>query len=295
MNAAPGGLRAILQDAFTEPPTHVEYLGGGSINQAARVEIGGESYFLKWKSQAPPAFFEVEARGLELLRRAGALRVPQVVRYAQASDGRPAYLALEWIEESRQAESLTFAVNFGRALAAQHRITAPTFGLDHANYIGELPQPNTQRESWATFYRDQRIGAQVEIARQRRRLTPEREKLLGKLMDRLDTLLAGVESAPSLLHGDLWSGNFLISAGSLPVVVDPAVYYGEREVEIAFTELFGGFPPGFLTAYREAYPLERDYEYRRPLYQLYPLLVHLNIFGESYGPSVDSICRRYPP
>jgi len=291
MSALPANLRSLLANIFAAEPTRVQYVGGGSINQTARVDVGSDRYFVKWKSDAPPHFFELEARGLELLRGAGTIRVPQVIRASEAGADHPAYLVLEWIEESRRPEALSFAVNFGRALAQLHRLSSDSFGLDHDNYIGELPQSNQKASRWPVFYRDQRLLPQVELAKARGRLNPERERLLRKVMERIDSLLAGCASTPSLLHGDLWSGNFLVTSGNQPVIVDPAVYYGDREVEIAFTELFGGFPPGFLPAYREAFPLDRNYERRRPVYHLYPLLVHLNLFGESYGVRVDSVCR----
>lgn len=293
MSAAPSGIRALLRGVLPAEPTRVQYVGGGSINQAAKVEAGGRAYFLKWKTNAPPRFFEAEAYGLSLLRGAGAIRVPEVIGFGEGSADQPAYLVLEWIEESRRAESLTFAVNFGRALANLHQVIGEAFGLDRDNFIGELPQHNRPTPDWVAFYRDRRIAPQVEIARARGRLNPDRERMLRKVMERMESLLDGAGEVPSLLHGDLWSGNFLVADSHQPVIVDPAVYYGDREVEIAFTELFGGFPPGFLTAYDEAYPLPRGYARRRDLYQLYPLLVHLNIFGESYGHRVDAVCRSY--
>jgi len=283
----------IVREALSIEPTRVQALGGGSINQSVRVEAGGNRYFVKWNSYAPPAFFAVEARGLTLLRSAGALRVPDVIAHSEANGQRPAYLVLEWIDGSRQADSRAFAITFGQALAQQHRMLGSAFGLDHDNYIGELPQSNTQAARWVDFYRDQRIRPQMALAREQGLLPIERERRLNKLLDRLDDLIGSVKSVPSLLHGDLWSGNFLIGADNQPVVIDPAVYYGDREVELAFTELFGGFPAGFLSAYNEAYPLEPGYTDRRALYQLYPLLAHLNIFGESYGGQVDSVCWRY--
>jgi fructosamine-3-kinase len=219
--------------------------------------------------------------------------VPEVIAQREATDALPAYLILEWIDQAAHSMSRNFATNFGHAIAQLHSITQPMFGLDFNNFIGELPQSNEPTDTWITFYRDQRIAPQVALARERGHLPHERETLLTKLMDRLDDLLAGTSNKPALLHGDLWSGNFLVTAEDQPVIVDPAVYYGEREVEIAFTELFGGFPAGFMNAYREAYPLDPGYEERRTLYQLYPLLVHLNMFGESYGQRVDTICRYY--
>jgi fructosamine-3-kinase len=285
-------LDSIVRDAFSTTPDQVKPVSGGMINQAAQVTLGGARYFVKWKADAPSGFFEAEAHGLNLLRKAAAIRVPEVIHCAAAKGQRPAYLVLEWIEPA-QADSRLFAANFGRALAQLHRVTHDLFGLDADNYIGELPQFNYRTGRWSEFYRHQRILPQVDLARENGYLRGGREALLKRLMDRLDDLLHDVKSVPSLLHGDLWSGNFMVAADNQPVVYDPAVYFGEREVEIAFTELFGGFPSGFLSAYREAYPLDAGYESRRALYQLYPMLVHLNLFGESYGPRVDAICRHY--
>ncbi|MCC7208455.1 MAG: fructosamine kinase family protein [Anaerolineae bacterium] len=289
----PSSLHAALTDALGSPPQHAQFVSGGCINHAACVEAGGQRFFVKWKSDAPPGFFAAEARGLALLREAGALHVPDVIAHREAQGGAPAWLVMAWVEERPARRSRALAMNLGHGLAALHRRTAAQFGLDHDNFIGELPQHNRQAGDWAAFYRDQRLAPQVRIARQRRLLYPERERLLDRLMERLPDLVGAEPIAPSLLHGDLWSGNYMVADGDRPVIIDPAVYYGNREVEIAFTELFGGFPPGFLDAYSEAYPLPAGYRERRALYQLYPLLVHLNLFGEGYGPQVDAVCARY--
>lgn len=289
-----GGLKARFSQVLGKAPTKIHYIGGGSINQAARVEVGKETYFVKWKYNAPSLFFEREGRGLHLLREVGAIRVPEVIHQEEAAPDHPAYLILEWIEESPRAEPLTFAVTFGRALAELHRIESPDalFGLDHDNFIGELPQSNKANPSWITFYRERRLLPQIEIARTRKRLPLARQRLLRGVVDTLEDSLQGAATTPALIHGDLWGGNFLVTAGNQPVLVDPAVYYADREIEIAFTELFGGFPPGFLAAYREAFPLTGGYERRRLVYQLYPLLVHLNLFGERYGAQIDTLCGR---
>src|SRR5215813_13276391 len=178
MSYLPGGLRTTLREVLSAEPTRVQYIGGGSINQTARIEVGPDRYFVKWKTDAPAGFFEAEARGLDVLRAAGVMRVPTVIEHGEAVGNRPAFLILEWIDESRQVETLSFSVNFARALAALHRITGPSFGLDHDNYIGDLPQSNAQTARWIDFYRDQRIGVQLEIARGRGRLTPERERAI---------------------------------------------------------------------------------------------------------------------
>lgn len=281
----------IAQQVFGAFPVRIRSVAGGDINRAAQVVIKGTGYFVKYNPDSPAGFFQTEARGLNLLRSAAAIRVPEVVAYADARDGVPAYLVLEWLE--RAAPSRDFGDRFGRALARLHRVTADSYGLDHDNHIGKLPQSNTASLNWVEFYRDQRLAPQIRLARRNGVLPTNREVQLTQLLERLDDLLGNVERAPSLLHGDLWSGNFMVTAGDVPTLIDPAVYYGDREVELAFTELFGGFPTRFYAAYHEAYPLQSGYEGRRPLYQLYPLLVHLNLFGEIYGGAVDAICQRY--
>jgi fructosamine-3-kinase len=171
---------------------------------------------------------------------------------------------------------------------------APAYGFPSDNFIGLLPQPNFPRtKRWSEFYRTCRLIPQITIARDGGRLTPGRERLLAEVLTRLDDLLIGMPENPSLLHGDLWSGNFLCADGEEPVLIDPAAYFGAREMEIAFIELFGGFPDGFVAAYDAQYPLDPGYAHRRTLHQLYPLLVHLNHFGERYGPAVERACRQY--
>lgn len=290
----PDSIHAALRDMFHAEPTRAQSVSGGMVNQSARVEVGGTSYFVKWKHKAPPALFEAEARGLALLRAANAFRIPAVIAYGEATTHAPAYLILEWIDGAADADQRLYAERFGQALAALHRHTNAAFGLDHSNYIGELPQHNTPSTNWAAFYRDQRILVQMEIARHFGYLPPHREAMLNQVMERVNRIFDGITNPPALLHGDLWLGNFIVTAGSQPALVDPAVYYGDREVEIAFAELFTGDSAFFLDAYQEAYPLEPGYEYRRPLLQLYPMLVHLNHFGEAqYGSYVDAICKIY--
>ncbi|MCZ7542175.1 MAG: fructosamine kinase family protein [Anaerolineae bacterium] len=264
---------------------------GGDINQAARVTLrDGATVLLKWNRSAPPDFFTAEAHGLRELAKADAIRVPE----ALAVGATPAYLALEWIEEAQGGiDRNAFAEDFGRAFAALHRVTAPEHGLDRDNYIGAIPQINTPSPSWTTFYRERRIGAQMQFARKRGRLPREREDLLTRLQDWLDVFLDDATMTPSLLHGDLWGGNYMVGPEAEPVIIDPAVYYGHREADLAMTELFGGFPPRFYAAYNEAYPLDPGYDQRRELYQLYHVLNHMNLFGGGYAARADSIARRY--
>ena len=262
-------------------------VGGGDINEAARVETQDARYFVKWSFRPRPRLFEVEARGLNLLAGAGALHIPRVI----AVIDQPAALVLEWIDLG--ANKMAAAEALGRGLARQHQSTAPTYGLDHDNYLGSTPQTNTPGETWLEFFRDQRLGAQMALAQARGHLTSDRARRLDRVLTHLDRWLEPAISAPSLLHGDLWGGNYLSDAADQPVLIDPAVYYGDREAEIAFTELFGGFDARFYAAYNEAWPLDRGYAERRDLYNLYHLLNHLNLFGEGYGGSVDAILRHY--
>jgi fructosamine-3-kinase len=267
-------------------------VGGGDISSAARIRwANGDQALIKWRSGPPAGLFSAEQRGLALLRSAGALRVPQVLAHSEAENGSPAFIVLEWLGDGLAGSSRT-AEALGRGLAALHRVTGPAFGLDHDNFIGDNPQPNRPNDNWVAFFREQRLGFQLELAAQRGRLPGRRAKRLEKLLARLGDWLPKSPPA-SLLHGDLWGGNWLVTDTHEPALIDPAVYYGHHEAELAFTELFGGFPQVFYLAYNQAWPLDQAYAERRDLYNLYHLLNHLNLFGESYGSGVDSILGRY--
>jgi fructosamine-3-kinase len=192
----------------------------------------------------------------------------------------------------RGADSDSSAATLGRNLAALHQVTAEEYGLDHNNFIGASPQPNTPTANWVTFFRDKRLGFQMSLAEQRGYLTSRRARLLERIGARLEEWLPARPPA-SLLHGDLWGGNWLTTDAGEPALIDPAVYYGHREADLAFTHLFGGFPPTFYAAYQQSWPLTEGYEARQDLYNLYHLLNHLNLFGESYGSGVDAILLRY--
>ncbi|MBZ0308396.1 MAG: fructosamine kinase family protein, partial [Anaerolineae bacterium] len=283
----PVGVQQALEAFLKTSVVRSQWMGGGDINEAARVDTASETFFVKWNPNSPPGMFTAEAQGLRLLESAGSLKVPRIILASE----QPAFLALEWLPIERPQQAALLAERLGEGVAALHQKTQDRHGLDHDNYIGRLHQFNTPMQNWPEFYRDQRIRVQMEIARQKGQLTPERERILDKLCQKLPQLLPNIP--PSLLHGDLWDGNYAGIPEDIPVIYDPAVYYGHREVEIAFTELFGGFAGRFYEAYNAVFPLDKGYPERKALYQLYPLLVHLNLFGGSYGSSVDSIAHRY--
>lgn len=278
----PTALRQQIEARLPAPIQRIHPVGGGDISQVARVETAGASWLVKWREGAPAEFFAAEADGLATLRDANVLAVPQVQAHAAE------WIILEWFSQQRRYDS----AELGSGLAALHALTAPQHGYRRDNFIGALPQPNAPSADWATFWRDQRLLPQVRLAAAARRLTTTRVRGLERLAARLPELL-GHQPAPALLHGDLWAGNVISAPDGRPALIDPAVSYGDRETDLAFAALFGGFDQRFFAAYAAAAPLPPDAAERRPLYQIYWLLVHLTLFGESYGPAVDRAIERY--
>ncbi|KAB2312321.1 fructosamine kinase family protein [Betaproteobacteria bacterium SCN2] len=260
-------------------------LGGGCINQAHLLEGCGQRYFLKSNRAALADMFAAEARGLAELEAAQALRVPHPVATGSA-DGA-SFLVLEYLQLGSGGDSAAL----GRQLARQHRKVAPAFGWDRDNTIGSTPQINVRTDDWPAFLRDRRLGFQLRLAEQNG-LDPKLQDLGAQLLARLGEFFAGYRPAPSLLHGDLWGGNAAFTTSGEPVVFDPAVYYGDREADLAMTELFGGFDPRFYAAYREAWPLDPGYATRKTLYNLYHVLNHANLFGGGYVGQAESMLRR---
>ncbi len=277
----------------TSPLRECTPLGGGSISQVVRLRSGRGRYVLKYGSQGLPSFFAAEARGLALLESTGAVRVPAVLAHRDEQTGAPGFILLEWLAPPLVSDRQAAAIALGSGLAALHRVTAPAYGLDHDNYLGATVQPNGWMSSWLAFFRERRLGFQADLARRNGRLAGERASRMERLLARLGDFLDERECRPALLHGDLWSGNFIVGPGNAPALLDPAVYYGDREAELAFTSLFGGFPEAFYEAYEAAWPLPSGWRERRDLYNLYHLLNHLNLFGEGYGAAVDATLRRY--
>lgn len=252
---------------------------GGDVNQTYRIE-GQCSYFLKIHPNIGKEFFEVEAARLKEL--APYVRVPETYMLGEIQDG--AYLLMEWIEpgEGSQEELAT-------TLANLHMVTAPQFGYRKNNYLGILPQINTFEEDWWTFFFKNRLESQIALAQKNNRWNQVRQQKFLVFKQYVLESLANKKIVPSLLHGDLWSGNVFFDQQGTPVFIDPAVSYGDREQDIAMSQLFGGFRPEFLESYQFNYPLEEGWKKRLSVYQLYYLLAHLNMFGETYGSQVEQL------
>ncbi|WP_226581544.1 fructosamine kinase family protein [Halobacillus litoralis] len=261
---------------------------GGDINQAFYVETEKQSYFIKVNEGVPSHFFQVEADGLEAIRETRTIRVPDVYYYDIPRSKETAALVMEWIEpgSSDSPEKL------GRQLAQLHQNCASQYGYGAKTFVGKLDQPNEWERSWVDYYRNHRLGRQLEAGITKGTINKKRRTGLEQVIEKLDHYLPA-DPKPSLLHGDLWGGNWMTDMQGSPVLIDPSILYGDHAFELAFTELFGGFPQSFYDAYQENFPLPDSYEETKPLYQLFYLLVHLNMFGEMYGPPVDRIINHF--
>ena len=259
-------------------------IGGGCINNALKLKTNVGTYFLKWNDAAQfPGMFHSEAKGLNLLRDSNSVYVPEVILADEA--GGYSFLLLEYIDAG--AMNNNYWENFGSRLAELHRVSATNFGLDHDNYIGSLKQGNHQHPTWKEFFINERIIPQLTLANLDSRLTGKFDNLFEKLDDIFPN------EPPALLHGDLWSGNYMVSATGDPVIMDTAVYFGHREMDLAMSKLFGGFDSRFYISYNKAFQLEKGWESRMDICNLYPLLVHVNLFGGSYLAQIESILRRF--
>lgn len=285
-------VRTLLSEALGQPVVidSIQNTGGGCINQTQVITLGGgRRVFLKYNSHPPAGMFETEARGLKLLASApGGPRIPGVI--ALQPGDPPHYLILEYLPNSAPGDG--FHESFGQALAALHRVTAEKFGLDHDNFIGSTPQVNTPEADGLVFFRDHRLGYQQQLARRARLLPAVVDRALDRLRERLGGFLDLEGERPALLHGDLWSGNYFAGPGGAPVIFDPAAHFGLREADLAMTELFGRLPQTFYNAYHAAFPLKPGHRERKPLYNLYHLLNHLNLFGRSYRGRCLAILER---
>jgi fructosamine-3-kinase len=263
-------------------------VGGGCINQGARLSDGTRRFFVKTNRADQVEMFAAEALGLQQMRQTHAILVPEPICWGTAAGA--AYLVLEWLELGRGSSKAW--TELGRQLAKMHQFQQSTaFGWERDNTIGSTPQLNAWTASWSTFFTQQRIGYQLQLAQRRGGSFAKATQLL----DHISHLLRDHKPQPAIVHGDLWSGNAAVTTAGVPVIFDPAVYWGDREVDLAMTELFGGFPSEFYRGYQATFPLDAGYEQRKTLYNLYHILNHFNLFGGSYGAQanrmIDQILR----
>lgn len=286
----PDNLRNEIADKLNASVESVSQVSGGSINEAAKlvIENGGPA-FLKWNRTADPDMFEKEVTGLKLLRDADTgLRVPEVLLQGTLKEST-GYLLLEFIEDGRPGNQS--ARNFGEQLAALHEHRGESFGLDEDNYIGRLPQSNNRHNDWVNFFIDERMEPQLQMALESGKFRSSITGTFNNMYRKLEEIFPA--DRPSLLHGDLWGGNYFYDTEGTAVIYDPAVYYGHREIELAFTHLFGGFSSAFYEAYDSVLPREPGFKQRKDIYNLYPLLVHANLFGGSYARQVEGIVKQF--
>lgn len=281
----PENIRNQIAQNLGSEITSVKPVSGGDINQAAQIKTGdGQTLFVKWNPKAPADMFRAEAEGLSLLAKADSgLVLPKVFAVAQG------YLLMSWLPEARPTESSAYEM--GRALAKLHAFSDNSFGLDTDNYIGSLPQSNNRHSNWYDFFAIERIEPQVQRGVESGVLRRTVLRKAQKLYNRLGSVFPAED--PALVHGDLWSGNFMYTEKGKAAIYDPAVYFGHREMDLAMTRLFGGFPDSFYRAYEEEFSLEPGFEQRISLYNLYPVLVHANLFGSSYAQRAESIIDSY--
>ncbi|MBZ8178670.1 fructosamine kinase family protein [Oscillatoria salina] len=260
-------------------------VGGGCINQCYCLEGQNCNYFLKINSASFADMFAAEALGLKQMYETQTIRVPKPICWGTVD--QTAYIVMEWLEfGSSSSETST---EMGRKLAAMHQTKgADKFGWDTNNTIGSTPQINTWTENWADFFAEHRIGYQLRLAKRKGGSFPDTNEVISQVR----AILADRQPQPSLVHGDLWSGNAASTVTGEPVILDPATYWGDREVDVAMTELFGGFPAAFYRGYNEVWQLDEGYKQRKTLYNLYHILNHFNLFGGGYGSQASRMLQQ---
>jgi len=280
-----------LSLSLSKPVGSLEFrpVGGGSINTSYQLKVDKEQlFFCKINSISPfPGLFEKEKKGLELLGSHPLIRVPRVIASNIAEDKQ--ILILEWIDQGIKSEK--FWKLFGEQLANLHRVSNDFFGLEEDNYMGALHQSNHPAKEWTGFLIRERFNPQISLALKKNLLEASHANRFGNLFKNIHNIFPA--EIPSLLHGDLWSGNFLCDETGLPVLIDPAVYFGHRSMDLGMTTLFGGFDEEFYDSYQYHFPFPNNYREQWDVCNLYPLLIHLNLFGRSYLSDILHTLRRY--
>jgi protein-ribulosamine 3-kinase len=287
VNSIPPPIQQSVAESCHVSLQNFSFCDGGCINHSGKLTTSTGNFFLKWNSEAKyPGMFKAEAKGLHLLINTKVIRIPKVVLQDVADSWQ--FILMEFVDGKPPSPS--WQDDLGRMLADLHHNSAPNYGLDQHNYIGSLHQLNTPSTDWIEFFCEYRLKTQLKLALDQHKITKQILHQFDVLFGKLSSVLP-VEK-PSLLHGDLWRGNLISDELGNPCLIDPAVYYGNREAEIAFTLLFGGFSDNFYSAYQEAFPLQPGFPERIDIYNLYPLLVHVNLFSGRYLSQVVSILNR---
>lgn len=283
-------LKSSIESVLTERIIKIHSVSGGCISDSQKIITeSGNKFFLKINQNQPEDMFLKESNGLKELKKSEAIRVPYVI-HTESS-----FILLEDITSGIRKK--TFFEDFGRKFADLHRYKGSYYGFYENNYIGSTPQinipENDEGANWIDFYMNKRILFQLKLAEKNDLADSLLKSLIYKLENKVSDLFSGSETSPSLLHGDLWGGNYIIDENGDSCLIDPAVYYGDREADLAMTKLFGGFNEEFYESYRESYPLADGYEYRENVYKLYHVLNHLNLFGSGYYSQCISLLKYY--
>ena len=280
----------LLENKLKHKITDITPLSGGCISSAYKLKLNNKrELFLKHNTSASNKMFITEAHGLQELNKAAAIRVPEVIMYDDD------FILLEYISQGNKSKKI-FS-EFGRGFALMHKYTSENFGFYEDNFIGSNVQKNIpankEKESWTSFYFNKRILFQLELTEKLGYATSELKKGIGKLEENIEEIIGTNDEEPSLLHGDLWGGNYIVDENGNVCLIDPAVYYGHREADLGMTKLFGGLSSEFYEDYNEANPLQDGYEYRENIYKLYHVLNHLNLFGGGYYSQAISLIHFY--
>ena len=283
-------IKARIEEKLDNKIKSMSSLSGGCISDAYKLTtIEGSNYLLKYYPGISDDMFEKEANGLRELAKPNAIRIPEVLSVDKD------YILLEFISSGSKKKN--FFEDFGRKFAEMHKYSADEFGFYEDNYIGSNPQINipdkNEKTNWVSFYFNKRILFQIKLAEKLGNATPELRKSILKLEEKIEEIIRTSEEKPSLLHGDLWSGNYMVDENGGAVLIDPAVYYGHREADLGMTKLFGGFASEFYKSYNDTYPLDDGYAYRENIYKLYHVLNHLNLFGGGYYSQAISLIKYY--
>jgi len=263
-------------------------IGGGCINEAFALTTTKGKFFVKYnRAKAFPQMFETEAQGLKILSETSVIGIPEVIAYSETD--HYAFLLLEYIENGNANSH--FWSDFGTKLANLHSISSSLYGLDFDNYIGSLKQINRQHNNFIEFFVLNRLELQWKECRDKGFFSQSDQRHFDSLIASLHNIIP-IEK-PALIHGDLWNGNFMVSSTASPFLIDPAIYFGHRESDIAMSKLFGGFDPRFYEAYNDMLPLEKGWQSRLNILNLYPLLVHVNLFGGGYANQVLQLIRQF--